>query len=962
MIKILKTRLVVYFLVTCGLMSFIGFTAFGSVEVNTVSPKKTAAPGELVTVVFSVENTGSQATFDLNLDSPSNWVAIGGLAPITVASQAEETVFVTVMTPPSAMAKDYSLTLSSTSQSDPSIEDNATTTVVIKQSAAVEFSLGKKHKRDKPGQSVRFSLVVHNRGNIIDRFQLEAQSSNLWEVSLSSTSVELLPDEETNIEVIVRIPETAKPGTKDWLTVKAVSQSNRDVSTAERFVTTVLPPEPEAVGRTLYSEVPARLETTFDLSNGESEREMDFSMGGLFSPGLEFEFNTPVYELEDIWDAELILDYKENTLEFGSVGVMSGLASITGTGIGITTSGELGDDFDLDLELAKTDTGNGITFDLLTDFMDIGFGVINDTVDGENLSLADYFARVSGNYVSLTGRYGEGQLGTSEGRAYKLKFFNSSNLHSLAGSYYFGGGGFPGSLTDTTGFSVSARLSPSEERLMSVGAQHNYSRDNVADNTNAETTRERSTRITFSTNFDGVANVSASLGAETKESTDLSQIDEEKTTFSFNLRQTMKNWSYFAFYNGNQTNDYAADSNFFNTVVGVDFGLDLDNTFLDFSVSSNRVKNTDTGVIEERSWSTNLGFSYSIKDTRLSGSISRTDSTTGLNLNYTKLRRRGLETNLGLSLTNSVDGYTASITFGFDFNTPVKLAETKGQVEGRAFLDLNDNGSFDSGEGVKDILLKIDGAQAITDETGKFVFPPIWPGEYSFKIGRIPTGLEVQDKLPQFTIKTGERKRFMLPLKEFSVVSGILYNDKNKNGKRDPGELGVSDVKITLNNGVTRKTRTNQNGRYSFEVPGGVYLIRIDENTLPDRFTFTTDSRLSVRIAARKRKRINFGGYQKPRPILFSPTASFNFTPEEPESGELVDFDASKSYDPDGEIEQYNWNFGDGSTKSTGTNKTTHKFSESGTYTVSLTLVDNDGQRGTISKEIVVKSQKESNS
>jgi PKD repeat protein len=65
-------------------------------------------------------------------------------------------------------------------------------------------------------------------------------------------------------------------------------------------------------------------------------------------------------------------------------------------------------------------------------------------------------------------------------------------------------------------------------------------------------------------------------------------------------------------------------------------------------------------------------------------------------------------------------------------------------------------------------------------------------------------------------------------------------------------------------------------------------------------------------------------------------------------------FDASGSTDGDGNIVSYDWEFGDGST---GTDKTTtHNYSSAGTYTVNLTVTDDDGATNTTSKTILVSS------
>jgi len=70
------------------------------------------------------------------------------------------------------------------------------------------------------------------------------------------------------------------------------------------------------------------------------------------------------------------------------------------------------------------------------------------------------------------------------------------------------------------------------------------------------------------------------------------------------------------------------------------------------------------------------------------------------------------------------------------------------------------------------------------------------------------------------------------------------------------------------------------------------------------------------------------------------PVASFTYFPSTPHTGETVTFNASESYDPDGYIVSYAWDFGDG-TNSTG-EIATHAYADDGTYTVLLNVTDND--------------------
>ncbi len=89
------------------------------------------------------------------------------------------------------------------------------------------------------------------------------------------------------------------------------------------------------------------------------------------------------------------------------------------------------------------------------------------------------------------------------------------------------------------------------------------------------------------------------------------------------------------------------------------------------------------------------------------------------------------------------------------------------------------------------------------------------------------------------------------------------------------------------------------------------------------------------------------------------PVANFTYSPDSPKIMDTVTFDASASCDPDpeGHIVAYSWNFGDigdGNITTTTDAVITHSYKTEGYYVVSLTVTDDKGAAGQVSRLITV--------
>src|SRR5438552_742366 len=85
------------------------------------------------------------------------------------------------------------------------------------------------------------------------------------------------------------------------------------------------------------------------------------------------------------------------------------------------------------------------------------------------------------------------------------------------------------------------------------------------------------------------------------------------------------------------------------------------------------------------------------------------------------------------------------------------------------------------------------------------------------------------------------------------------------------------------------------------------------------------------------------------------PVPSFPATPNPVVVGATVTFNATASYDPDGMITAYSWDFGDSTPTDTG-NLTTHAFASVGSYNVVLTVTDNESFTNRTIQTVVVQS------
>lgn len=137
------------------------------------------------------------------------------------------------------------------------------------------------------------------------------------------------------------------------------------------------------------------------------------------------------------------------------------------------------------------------------------------------------------------------------------------------------------------------------------------------------------------------------------------------------------------------------------------------------------------------------------------------------------------------------------------------------------YLDTNNNGAFDSNE-----------PSAITDSQGNYRFLNRPAGTYTVREEVQSGWMQTYPSGGSYTIvlasgQIAGNKNF--GNFKFGSISGMKFEDKNGNGRKDSGEDGLSGWTIQLKklNGSTITTGTNTDGSYSFSDLGpGTYQVR----------------------------------------------------------------------------------------------------------------------------------------
>ncbi|HJS93253.1 MAG TPA: PKD domain-containing protein [Solirubrobacteraceae bacterium] len=198
------------------------------------------------------------------------------------------------------------------------------------------------------------------------------------------------------------------------------------------------------------------------------------------------------------------------------------------------------------------------------------------------------------------------------------------------------------------------------------------------------------------------------------------------------------------------------------------------------------------------------------------------------------------------------------------------------------------------------------------------------PGDYTVT-------LTLVDNRGNLTTGSEEISVDASPTAALTVSPGQVYDDGgpvsfDASGSSDAG-ASITSYAWDFGDGATAQGPT---ASHAYTTPG-TYLVRL---TVTDSLGQVDTATATVTV------------------LDEPPVAAFAVGAASPEAGQSIGFDGSGSSDSDGSIVAHLWDFGDGHHAGGATRS--HTFASPRTYTVTLTVVDNDGVSGSATHQVTV--------
>ncbi len=856
-------------------------------------------PRKAVTVAFRVNNkTSEKHEFTSDLELPKGWRLITRDFPFELGANETDIRLVSFFIPQRALAGKYEVTYLVREREYPSISDSYTVYVVVLPVRKLEVKFLQAPEFVIAGEDYEASFIVINESNVPTDVSLKIESEENLPSIVDTEKLRLAPGGSKPVAVWVETDLKLRKILKHRLQLTA--QASEDQKVEAKAVSSVeIVPRITGVEESFHR-IP--IQTTFRQVGGkktgfhteisgkgtldeQGKRHVDFLLRGpdiqdksVFSEGDEYRFGlwTKDYELHLGNYSSSLSPLTEN---YGDGRGIKGKLNLNNFGLGgyyqkdgWTKSGEerlagyidylIGEKYRISLNYLRK----------------------KELANAEIVSLHGELKPAENTDVEL--EYASGKRNRKDDEAYLLGVQGYQNRISYYLKFIHAGPDYPGSYSDMDFLSASL-AAPLGSKLRLNGyfqqEKHNLDLDPVRDSAASD----RRYQLGLSYRFKTGTNLSLEYKNRNRE--DLlpqPEFDYEEKTYRLRLSHSFKKLTFYPSF---------------------EFGKSRDNLTNQSSKLERYTLSTRFRPTRRQSYS---GYLRYYNDSNSSGE-KRRFMTFGLNSffqigNRTSFdfdfqtddyqvprheRRNSLKLRLTQILPNknkiSLSGYHTShenlqgkdetafmIEYTVPFGFPVSRRKSIGILKGRLYDE-------ETKEAIPDVILRLDGATAVSDKKGNFIFPSLRPGTHYLNVDRAGIGLNripVQKTPLKVTVEGGKETFTEIGITQSAALFGqiMLYRfgenhsnnllqekstDRNANyyvvGERinDNASLSSDETKLVktrelanilveITNGSEIKRRvTDGKGRFRFEeLRPGKWTLKIYDDNLPEYHYFEEDT------------------------------------------------------------------------------------------------------------------------
>jgi cyclophilin family peptidyl-prolyl cis-trans isomerase len=202
----------------------------------------------------------------------------------------------------------------------------------------------------------------------------------------------------------------------------------------------------------------------------------------------------------------------------------------------------------------------------------------------------------------------------------------------------------------------------------------------------------------------------------------------------------------------------------------------------------------------------------------------------------------------------------------------INFGEVPPSIVGTVFVDMNKNGTFDTGDlGLAGRTVFLDNdhtgsptnnPKTTTDALGKYFFAGLTPGTYNVR-EVVAAGVVLTTTNQSVTV-TANNTTSGVNFGEGPAITGTVFTDTNGNGALDASEQGVSGRTVFLNvdgtgapDAANPSVTTDANGNYVFSgIANGTYHVL---EVLPSNVPLTTSAQTAIVTSGQTIANVNFG-------------------------------------------------------------------------------------------------------